>query len=137
MFEQFLALIQSASRIIIHRHKNPDGDALGSQLGLRHILRDSFPHKEILAVGDMSDRYAFMVDEPMDTVPDEAYEGALAIVLDTSAKALICDERYTTAAATARMDHHIFCQKIADAEVVAAKDHISLLWFLLPWMTFS
>lgn len=24
----------------------------------------------------------------------------------------------------------------ADAEVVAAKDHISLLWFLLPWMTF-
>ena len=117
MFEQILELVMRYPRIILHRHKNPDGDALGSQLGLRHILRDSFPHKEILAVGDMSDRYAFMVDEPMDTVPDEAYEGALAIVLDTSAKALICDERYATASATARMDHHIFCEEICGVEV--------------------
>lgn len=64
MFEQLLALIQAAPRIIIHRHKNPDGDALGSQLGLRRILKDSFPNKEILAVGDMNERYAFMVDAP-------------------------------------------------------------------------
>ena len=117
MFEQILELVVRYPRIILHRHKNPDGDALGSQLGLRHILRDSFPHKEIFAVGDMNDRYAFMVDEPMDTVPDEAYEGALAMVLDTSAKALICDERYATATATARMDHHIFCEEICGVEV--------------------
>ena len=117
MFEQILELVVRYPRIILHRHKNPDGDALGSQLGLRHILRDSFPDKEILAVGDMSDRYAFMVDEPMDAVPDEAYEGALAIVLDTSAKALICDERYAAASATARMDHHIFCEEICGVEV--------------------
>ncbi len=117
MFEQLLALIQAAPRVIIHRHKNPDGDALGSQLGLRRILKDSFPDKEILAVGDMNDRYAFMVDEPMDPVPDEAYEGALALVLDTSAKSLICDERYTTAANTARLDHHIFCETICSLEI--------------------
>ena len=73
MFEQILELIRKAPRVIIHRHKNPDGDALGSQLGLRHILRDSFPDKEILVVGDMTERYAFMVDEPMDEVADEAY----------------------------------------------------------------
>ncbi len=117
MFEQILELVVRYPRTILHRHKNPDGDALGSQLGLKHILRDSFPDKEIFVVGDMSDRYAFMVDEPMDTVPDEAYEGALAIVLDTSAKALICDERYATATATARMDHHIFCEEICGVEV--------------------
>ena len=117
MFEQILELVVRYPRIILHRHKNPDGDALGSQLGLRHILRDSFPDKEIFVVGDMSDRYAFMVDEPMDAVPDEAYEGALAIVLDTSAKALICDERYAAASATARMDHHIFCEEICGVEI--------------------
>ncbi len=117
MFEQILALIRQYPRVIIHRHKNPDGDALGSQLGLKHILRDSFPDKEILVVGDLNDRYAFMVDEPMDTVPDEAYEDALAMVLDTSAKALICDDRYTKAAATARMDHHIFCETICGCEI--------------------
>ncbi len=117
MFEQFLELIRKAPRIIIHRHKNPDGDALGSQLGLRRILKDSFSDKEILAVGDTNDRYAFMIDEPMDTVSDQAYETALAIVLDTSAKSLICDERYTTAAATARLDHHIFVEPICALEI--------------------
>ncbi len=117
MFEQILELIQAAPRIIIHRHKNPDGDALGSQLGLKHILRDSFPDKEILAVGDMTDRYAFMADEPMDEVADEAYADALAMVLDTSAKSLICDERYATAPHTVRMDHHIFVETICDCEI--------------------
>ncbi len=117
MFEQILDLIRAYPRVILHRHKNPDGDALGSQLGLKHILKDSFPDKEIFTVGDMNDRYAFMADEPMDDLPDSAYEGALAIVLDTSAKALISDERYATAAATARMDHHIFCETICEAEI--------------------
>ena len=117
MFEPIFDLIRSYPRIIIHRHKNPDGDALGSQLGLRHILQDSFPDKEIFVVGDMTERYAFMVDHPMDDLSDSMYEGALAIVLDTSAKALICDERYATATATARLDHHIFCETICGCEV--------------------
>ena len=117
MFEKILELIEKYPRIIIHRHKNPDGDALGCQIGLKHMLRDTYPHKEIFVVGDMTPRYAFMADAPMDEVPDEAYEGALAVVLDTSAKSLISDERYATATATARIDHHIFVEKICDEEV--------------------
>ena len=117
MFEQITELIRTAPRIVIHRHKNPDGDALGSQLGLRRILKDSFPDKEIYAVGDMTDRYAFMVDEPLDEISDGAYDGALAIVLDTSAKSLVCDNRYATATHTARMDHHIFVETICEVEV--------------------
>ena len=52
MFESIYSLIQKYDRIIIHRHKNPDGDALGAQQGLKHILKDNYPNKEILAVGD-------------------------------------------------------------------------------------
>lgn len=117
MFEKILELIEKYPRIIIHRHKNPDGDALGCQIGLKHMLKDTYPHKEIFVVGDMTPRYAFMADAPMDEVPDEAYEGALAMVLDTSAKSLISDERYATATATARIDHHIFVEEICQAEV--------------------
>ena len=117
MFEAIQQLILQYPRIIIHRHKNPDGDALGSQIGLKLILQETYPDKEILAVGDMTPRYAFMVTSPIDEVEDSAYENALAIVLDTSAKALISDERYTTAAATARIDHHIFCEEITQTEV--------------------
>lgn len=117
MFEEIHQLILKYPRIIIHRHKNPDGDALGAQMGLKQILVDNYPDKEILAVGDMTPRYAFMAVTPIDEPADEAYSGALAIVLDTSAKALISDERYASADATARIDHHVFCEKIADAEV--------------------
>jgi phosphoesterase RecJ-like protein len=117
MFESVLQEILAYNRIIIHRHTNPDGDALGSQIGLKHILTANFPEKEIYAVGDDAKRYSFMADSVMDNVPDEMYEGALAIILDTSAKALISDDRYTKAARTVRMDHHIFCEKIADVEL--------------------
>lgn len=117
MFDKILSLIREYPRIIIHRHKNPDGDALGSQIGLMHIIRDTFPEKEVFAVGDMSPRYAFIAEGGMDDVPDEKYKGSLAIILDTSSKALISDERYALADVTVRFDHHIFFEKIAEEEV--------------------
>ena len=119
MFESVLSLIKKYDKIIIHRHKNPDGDALGSQIGLYHIIKDTYPEKEVYMVGDMTPRYAFMLTRPMDEISDEVYSGALAIVLDTSAKSLISDERYTLAEATARMDHHLFVEKICDEEITA------------------
>ena len=91
MFEKIHALIEKYDRIIIHRHKNPDGDAIGSQLGLYHAIKDSYPEKEVYTVGDLTPRYSFMLTRPMDEISDDLYKGALAIVLDTSAKALIAD----------------------------------------------
>ena len=117
MFECVRRQVEQYERIIIHRHNNPDGDALGSQIGLKQIIRENFPDKQVYMVGDEAGRYRFMEDSVMDEIPDEAYQGALAMVLDTSAKALISDDRYTLAERTVCMDHHIFCEDIADVEV--------------------
>ena len=117
MYREILQEILQYDKIIIHRHTNPDGDALGSQIGLRLILEENFPDKKIYTVGDHAKRYSFMARSKMDEIEDSVYEGALAIILDTSAKSLISDERYTLAARTVRMDHHIFCEKIADVEL--------------------
>ena len=117
MFEVVLQTIKDYDRIIIHRHTNPDGDAMGSQIGLKHIILHNFPRKQVLTVGDAARHYSFMDDSTMDEVADAAYEGALAIILDTSAKKLISDDRYTLAEKTVRMDHHIFVETIADIEV--------------------
>ena len=70
MFEKIKNLIEQYPRIILHRHKNPDGDALGAQLGLKKILMENYPEKEILAVGDMTPRYAFMLTTPIDEIED-------------------------------------------------------------------
>ncbi len=118
MFEEILGAVKAYSRIIIHRHGNPDGDAMGSQLGLKALLSENFPEKEVYAVGDDAKRYAFMDGSQMDEIADEAYRGALAIILDCGSSSLISDERYKLAAKTVRFDHHIFSEKIADIEAV-------------------
>lgn len=118
MFKKVIEAIEKYDRIIIHRHSNPDGDAIGSQVGLKNILKENFPNKEIYAVGDTSKRYDFIEDSTTDTIPDEYYNGALAFVLDTSAKFLISDERYTLADTVIKMDHHIFTEEFAHIEVI-------------------
>ncbi len=118
MFKKVIETIEKYDRIIIHRHSNPDGDAIGSQVGLKHILKENYPEKEIYAVGDASKRYGFIEDSATDTIPDEYYNGALAFVLDTSATALISDERYKLADTVIKMDHHIFCEEFAHIEVI-------------------
>ena len=117
MFEKIFELIKAHETIILHRHKNPDGDAIGSQVGLKRIIKDNFPSKKVYAVGDPAGRYSFISDSVMDAIEDCVYSDALAIILDTSAKSLISDERYTLAKHTARIDHHIFVEKIAADEV--------------------
>lgn len=117
MFEAILQEIKNFDTIIIHRHSSPDGDAIGSQVGLKHIITNNFPGKTVYMVGDNAGRYSFVEDSVMDVIDDSVYANALAIVLDTSAKKLISDDRYTTAARTARMDHHIFVETICDVEV--------------------
>ncbi len=117
MFEQVLEQIKKYNKIIIHRHTNPDGDALGSQIGLKNIILNNFPEKTVYVVGDSSKRYGFMDGSTMDEISDEEYVGALAIILDTSAKHLISDDRYNLAEMTVRLDHHIFVEQIAKIEV--------------------
>lgn len=118
MFTQVLEQIKKYNTIIIHRHTNPDGDALGSQIGLKNIILNNFPEKTVYIVGDSSKRYGFMDGSTMDEIPDDVYNGALAIILDLSAKHLISDDRYTLADMRVRIDHHIFVENIAEVEVV-------------------
>ena len=118
MFEEIIQAIRENDPIILHRHWNPDGDALGSQIGLKRIIEENFPEKNVYAVGDAAGRYAFMEGAQMDIVADETFPKALCVILDTSAKGLISDERFADAKVTARIDHHLFVERIAQIEVV-------------------
>ncbi len=118
MFTKIAQKMQEYDTIIIHRHSYPDGDALGSQIGLKEALKATFPSKAVYAVGDDAKRFSFMDGSTMDEVLDEQYEGALAVILDCGSAHLISDDRYKKAAATVRFDHHIFCENIAELEVV-------------------
>lgn len=116
MFEKLVDAIKKYDRIIIHRHSHPDGDALGSQLGLRQLIKDNYPGKTVYVVGDAAGRYAFMAGSAMDEIPDSAYDGALTIVLDSATEELVSDKRFKLAALTARVDHHLYCETFTELE---------------------
>ncbi len=110
--------IKAYDRIIIFRHKRPDGDAVGSTLGLRDILRLSFPEKEIYVNNsDYSDYVAFLGEEdpPM---PDEFYAEALGVILDTAVTDRISNPRFALCRELCKLDHHIPVQSYAGSEWV-------------------
>ena len=102
--KDILAKIVQYDDIVIHRHKNPDPDALGSQLGLRAILRTNFPNKSIAAVGFDEPSLEFL--GRMDQLSDTDFKGKLVIVTDTANTPRIDDERYQTGEFLIKIDHH-------------------------------
>ena len=101
---QILEKIQEYDTIIIHRHMKPDPDALGSQVGLKALLKYHFPEKTIKAVGFDEPTLTWMAE--MDLVEDSVYQGALVIVCDTANTARIDDKRYSQGDFLIKIDHH-------------------------------
>ncbi|HEO0736572.1 TPA: bifunctional oligoribonuclease/PAP phosphatase NrnA [Streptococcus agalactiae] len=104
IFQQILDKIKEYDTIIIHRHMRPDPDALGSQIGLRDIIRHNFPKKKVLATGFDEPTLAWIAK--MDQVTDQDYQGALVIVTDTANTPRIDDERYKKGDFLIKIDHH-------------------------------
>ena len=104
---RILDKIKEYDRIIIFRHKRPDGDAVGSTKGLREILRLTYPEKEILLLNaDYSDYVSFLGDED-EPVSDDYYATALGIVIDTATADRISNPKYALCREEVRIDHHI------------------------------
>jgi len=103
--QRILDKIKSYDKIIIHGHKRPDGDCYGAQFGLKNIIKNSFPQKEVYVVGEKSDFVDFVGQ--VDTISDDVYQGALSIVVDTAVKDRISDQRYTLGQEVIKIDHHI------------------------------
>ncbi len=103
--KRILDKIKAYDTIIIHGHKRPDGDCLGSQFGLKDIITSSFPNKKVYVVGGTSD-YVDYVGK-VDTISDDVYENALSIVVDTATQSRISEPRYTKGDYVIKIDHHI------------------------------
>lgn len=130
MIKKLFEKIEEYNTIIIHRHLRPDGDALGSQIGLAKALKYRYPNKEIYIVGDESKKYAFF--GKMDEIEDEKYKNALVIICDVAVKFMVSDDRYKLAKEVFIIDHHKndsdICQNhIVDTSRVACAEFITYL----------
>ena len=107
MFNQILEEIKKYNRILIHGHIRPDGDCYGSQFGLKAIINQNFPEKEVHVVGDTSDFVSFLGTPEKATITDDMYKDALVIVVDCGSADRVSDQRYSTGANVIKIDHHI------------------------------
>ncbi len=92
--------IEKADSIVIFGHMNPDGDCVGSVLGLRNALRVIYPEKKVYGVGSRPKFLSFI--EPSDEVTDETIMNSLMVMVDLSGMNRVEDQRI-------RMHNHIVC----------------------------
>ncbi|AKG75312.1 hypothetical protein AAT16_08380 [Salinicoccus halodurans] len=95
------------------RHVRPDPDALGSQLGLKAILKVIFPNKSITALGEEEESLNYL--GRMDTV--STLENPLLIVLDTANKDRI-DGDLSVGEKVIKIDHHPDHDSYGDINIV-------------------
>lgn len=108
--------IKLYNTIIIHGHQHPDGDCLGSQIGLKEIIKTTYPNKEVYIVGEDSDYLSFLGET--DKISDDKYKGALAIIVDLANEDRISDDRHKFADYTIRIDHHVKVDEFTNMEYI-------------------
>ncbi len=108
--------IQAYQTIIITPHARPDGDCIGTALGLRNILRTTYPNKAVYAVGEETDYVKFL--GKLDQIDDAVFKGALVIAVDTGNEERIADQRYKTGDFLIKIDHHINVSPYGDIDYV-------------------
>ena len=108
--------IKEYQTIIIHGHKRPDGDCYGAQFGLKNIIQNTYPEKNVYVVGQTSDYVDFV--GKVDIISDDLYNGALSIVVDTATEERISDERYKLGKEIIKIDHHIPIDQYGDYQWV-------------------
>lgn len=99
--------IKEYNRILLFRHIRPDGDAVGSTKGLAAIIKATWPEKEVFHVNEDYASYLEFMGPENDPVPEEKFEGALGIVLDTGDISRTSSNKHSLCKELIKIDHHI------------------------------
>lgn len=108
IFKKIEERIKAHKNIVIYHHIRPDGDCLGSQFGMKNLIKVNFPNKTVYTIGDSQGIYSFL-EFKMDKLPLEKLDDSLAIIVDANFKErLECREYLDNNCfdEVIRIDHH-------------------------------
>lgn len=118
-YKKIYNMIKKYNRIVIARHVGADPDALGSEIALREIIKETFPKKEVYAVGYPASKFSFLGH--LDKMHEEYYEDSLLIVVDLPDKKRIDGVDPSKFNCSIKIDHHPFIEKFCDYEWIDDK----------------
>ena len=116
IYKKIYNKIKKYDRIVIARHVGADPDALGSTLGLKEVIKATFPEKEVYVVGYPASKFKYIGE--LDKFSEEYYNNSLLIVTDTPDKARIDGVDPKRFEYSIKIDHHPFIEQVCDIEWV-------------------
>ena len=116
LYKRIYKEIKKYDTIVITRHIGADPDALGSELGLKEIIKNKFPKKNVYAVGSPASKFKYIGS--LDKFEEEMYNNSLLIVLDTPDRKRIDGVDPSRFESSIKIDHHPFVDKTCDIEYI-------------------
>ena len=126
-FSPALDCLNKARSVLISCHVRPDGDSLGSALGMAHILRSQGKSAQIILPSELPDRYAFLFKQEQPQVePGDWHQAQLGdfdtvVIVDTSVRAQLGPQfefLKTCGLSVLIIDHHLESENIGTVELL-------------------
>ncbi|WP_412031530.1 DHH family phosphoesterase [Metamycoplasma buccale] len=141
LLKEIEAKIEKYKNIVIFHHIRPDGDCLGSQFGLKYLIKENFKDKNVYTIGDPKGSFPYL-NFPMDNLENKPINNSLAIIVDANFKNRIECREYldnNTFNDVIRIDHHPNDDDLnaslrwVEPEAPAAAQQVAELAYKLKW----
>ncbi len=130
--QQIVSSIRQSRTVLITSHEGPDGDAIGSSLGMAAFLKAIGKQVTVHLADPVPELYRFLpgADQVCSTIPDQDFD--LAFVLDVGefrrAGTRFCS--FGRIAQTINLDHHLTCENFGAINLI---DEQAAATGLLVW----
>lgn len=114
IYRKIFTAIKKYDKIVIARHVGADPDALGSSIGLKAIIKNTFPNKKVYVVGTPASKFKYL--GILDRMTEEMYENSLLIITDTPDKKRVDGIDVERFSYKIKIDHHPFIEQFCDLE---------------------
>lgn len=134
--QNIVEAIRQSRTVLVVSHEGPDGDAVGSSLGLAAFLRAAGKQATVHLADPVPELYRFLpgVDQVVATIPDQDYD--LAFVLDVGEFRRAGKQfgSFKRIGRTINLDHHLTCENFGTYNLI---DTAAAATGLLVWRVAS
>lgn len=103
LMKSIINKIEECDTIAIYRHVFPDPDSYSSQTALKSIIKNTYPNKNVVILGEHSKNleYINVMDKEIEINKD-----CLAIIVDVANKERVDNQSFNNAGYIMKIDHH-------------------------------
>jgi phosphoesterase RecJ-like protein len=134
--QNIVEAIRQSRTVLVVSHEGPDGDAVGSSLGLAAFLRAAGKQATVHLADPVPELYRFLpgADQVVATIPDQDYD--LAFVLDVGEFRRAGNQfgSFKRIGRTINLDHHLTCENFGTYNLI---DTAAAATGLLVWRVAS